>query len=130
MTFKVGDRVRAVTDLYQTHVKGDVGVIALKCPGDRYVYVEFAGRIGGNWFDESSFELLPTDTDRLRFLAGCGTTDGPTVEFIMVEDFYDVLGDVMIETDKSYDTEVREPTDDEKLEAFRRLVDKAMEVKP
>jgi len=88
-------------------------------------------------------EALPTsDTDRMRFLAGCGNTNGPAIEgdlvygefadssYLIPDEYYDVLVDVMLENDKVYSTETREPTDDEKLKAFRRLIDKAMEAKP
>lgn len=69
-----------------------------------------------------------TDTDRMRFLSGWGSDEGPIVEgFVNVlQDFYEYLGDVLAERHEIV-TEDLEATDDDKLEAFRRLIDAAME---
>lgn len=69
-----------------------------------------------------------TDTDRMRFLAGWGSDDGPVVDgFVNVlQDFYEYLSDVLAEKHEVV-TEDLEATDDDELEAFRRLIDAAME---
>jgi len=73
-----------------------------------------------------------TDAERFRFLAGCGDDDGPVVySFIgQADSYFDYLGPVLRKRvgDKAFyaaDCNI-DPTDDDKLAAFRRMVDDAM----
>lgn len=71
-----------------------------------------------------------TDTERLAYLAGCGMDCGPVVEgFSHVDDdFHRLLTDVVAERIGIDNIHVdTEETDADKLEAFRRLIDAAME---
>ena len=72
--------------------------------------------------------VIRTDTDRMMFLAGCGSDDGPIVEgFVNVlQGFYEYIGDVLAD---KFDTipDDLEANDDDKLEAFRRLIDAAID---
>ena len=70
-----------------------------------------------------------TDTDRMRFLAGCGDDDGPICEGFsnVFDDYYDYLGDVLAERCGDVVPDDIEETADDKLDAFRRLVDAAID---
>ena len=70
-----------------------------------------------------------TDTDRLRYLAGCGSDSGPICDgFANVLDDYDTfLGDVLAERCGDVVPDDIEDTDDDRIQAFRRLVDAAID---
>jgi hypothetical protein len=79
----------------------------------------------------NSGDVMRSDTDRLMFLAGMGDELPVVDEFPNVlDDFYSYLGDVICERRgrDNYHIDTQE-TDDEKLEAFRRLVDASMNAK-
>lgn len=68
------------------------------------------------------------DHSRMKWLAGCGTKDGPAIEGFahVYEDYHEILCDVMREV-RDADIEADDiETDYEKLLAFRRLIDLAM----
>lgn len=70
-----------------------------------------------------------TDTDRMKWLAGCGSEDGPIIEGFanVLEDYWCFLGDVIRERiGDDNDSPDVEGTDEDKLKAFRRMVDEAM----
>jgi hypothetical protein len=72
-----------------------------------------------------------TDEDRLRYLAGCGTDNGPIVEEIgrSLDDWWTYLGEVCIHRvgHAVYAKDDFEASDEDKLEAFRRMVDAAID---
>ena len=63
-----------------------------------------------------------TDTDRMRYLASCAE-DWLVAEVLMGYDNH--LGDVIVERTGCAVPDGVEQTDDDRLEAFRRLVDEA-----
>lgn len=71
-----------------------------------------------------------TDTDRMKFLAGCGSDDGPVIEgFVNVlEDYWECLATVCCTRVgiKAYVQDDFEESDEDKLKAFRSLVDAAI----
>ena len=75
--------------------------------------------------------MARTDTDRLAFLAGCGSDDGPIIEgFVnVVNDYHDFLGDAARDRvgEDEYCLDDFEANDTDKLEAFRRMVDASMD---
>lgn len=71
-----------------------------------------------------------TDTERMKWLAGCGSEDGPIIEGFanVFEEFWDFLGDAIRERiGEENDSVDVEGTDADKLTAFRRMVDAAMD---
>lgn len=71
-----------------------------------------------------------TDTDRMKWLAGCGSDDGPIVEGFanILNEFWNFLGDAIRERiGDENDSPEMAGTDEDKLTAFRMMVDKAMD---
>ena len=74
---------------------------------------------------------MRTDDERLRFLAGCGHDDGPIVEGFanVLDEYWSYLGDASRDRvgDDAFSADDFEPSDDDKVEAFRRMVDAAID---
>jgi len=72
-----------------------------------------------------------TDEERLRHLAGCGSDDGAVIEGFanVLDDIWSYVGDAVVERVglEEYARDDFEPTDDDKLEGFRRLIDAAID---
>lgn len=72
-----------------------------------------------------------TDAERIAFLAGCGSDDGPVVEgFVSVlDDFYSFVGDAAVARVglDEYAKEDFEPTDADLVNGFRAMVDAAID---
>lgn len=83
--------------------------------------------------NEPGSSYVKTDDDRLRYLAGCGHDDGPIIEGFgnVLDDWWTYLGDVCRDRvgDDAYAADDFEASDDDKVEAFRRMVDAAIESK-
>lgn len=89
---------------------------------------------GERWNGSAWRPAEPTkrsDTERLKFLAGCGSDDGPVIEsFVNVfDEFNDYLGQVLAERLPEGDDvpDDLEATDGDQVEAFRRLIDAAID---
>jgi hypothetical protein len=75
-------------------------------------------------------EKRRTDTARMKWLAGCGSEDGPVIEGFanVLDEFWSFLGDAIRERiGEANDTPDVEGTDEDKLKAFRAMVDEAMD---
>lgn len=75
--------------------------------------------------------IVADDTRRLGWLAGCESDDGPIVEgfAMLLDDFWCFLGDAIRERiGEENDSPDIEETDDDKLTAFRAMVDEAMAI--
>lgn len=77
----------------------------------------------------AEIERLRKDETRMKFLAGCASNDGPIIEGFanVLDDYWSFLGDVIRRRigEENDDPDV-EGTDEDKLEAFRSLVDASM----
>jgi len=75
--------------------------------------------------------VMRSDTDRLKFLAGCGSDDSPIIEGFanVLDEFWSYLGDAARDRvgDDAYAADDFEASDEDKLEAFRRMVDAAID---
>jgi hypothetical protein len=74
---------------------------------------------------------MRTDTDRLKFLAGCGSDDGPIIEGFanVLDEFWCYLGDAARDRvgEAVYCRDDFEANDTDKLEGFRRMIDAAID---
>ena len=73
--------------------------------------------------------IVDADARRLSWLSGCGGDDGPVIEgfAMLLDDFWSFLGDAIRERiGEENDSPDMEGTDEDKLAAFRAMIDEAM----